>query len=93
MRERFRMYALEFVKGKRRGVYVGIAVDPDKRLAEHAAGRGAKSLRGAVIVRTIWRSDSVHTRAEAQALEYRLKRLPAASKLCADTFANFATGK
>jgi putative endonuclease len=87
----FCLYALEFVKGRRRGVYVGIAQDFDRRRRQHTAGTGAKALRGAVIVRTVWRSEAAYSRAEAQSLEHRMKRLPAKAKRSASSFAKIAS--
>lgn len=57
-----------------RGVltYVGWTLDPDRRLAEHNRGKGAKSTRGRVWV--IIHLERLETRREAMRREWHLKR-------------------
>lgn len=63
-------------------LYTGISTDPERRLEEHRNGgvRGARFTRGArrLVLRYCV---SIGTRGQAQAVEYRLKRLPRRSKL------------
>lgn len=62
-------------------LYTGITTDVARRMAEHAqgAGRGAKYTRThrVVGVRALWTAPD---RSAASRLEYRIKRLPRASK-------------
>ncbi len=61
----------EVCEGKRR-TYVGWTTDLEKRLADHNAGRGAKSTRGRQ-----WRllyAEKYKTRSEALSREWHLKR-------------------
>jgi len=39
----------------RNTLYTGIAIDPEKRLADHLAGKGAKYLRAIKPLRILWR--------------------------------------
>jgi putative endonuclease len=57
-----------------RGVltYVGWTLDPERRLAEHNSGRGAKSTRGRVW--EIVHLEQHETRREAMSREWHLKR-------------------
>ncbi|MEZ5063663.1 MAG: GIY-YIG nuclease family protein [bacterium] len=55
-------------------LYAGIATDVTRRLAEHAAGRGARSLRGRGPLALVW-SRAVADRSTALRVEARLKRL------------------
>lgn len=61
-------------------LYTGIAVDVDRRLAEHERSRrGAKYLKGRLPVRLVLAAE-VGDRSLAARLEYRVKRLPRAEK-------------
>ena len=55
-------------------VYTGIATDVDRRLDEHAGGRGAKYLRGRGPLAVVYRR-KLGDRALATSVERRLKRL------------------
>lgn len=57
-----------------RGVrtYVGWTLDPDRRLAQHNAGTGAKSTRG--LTWSILYVERFGSRAEAMSREWHLKR-------------------
>ena len=61
-------------------LYSGISTDVARRLQEHEAGVGARSLRGKGPLALVasWR---VGTRSEALTLEARIKQLPRARKL------------
>lgn len=66
------VYVLGEVRAKNRRTYVGWTTDLDKRLADHNAGRGAKSTRGRQ-----WRllyAEKYKTRSEALSREWHLKR-------------------
>lgn len=52
--------------------YVGWTLDPDRRLAQHNAGTGARSTRGRVWV--LLHCERFGTRQEAMSREWRLKR-------------------
>ena len=52
--------------------YAGVAIDLDKRVAKHNAGRAAKYTRGRAPVRLVW-SRRCRTYANARALEAQLK--------------------
>lgn len=55
-------------------LYTGITTDVARRLAEHSAGRGARSLRGRGPLELVF-SQPVGDRGTALRLEYRVKRL------------------
>ncbi|HZP21268.1 MAG TPA: GIY-YIG nuclease family protein [Bauldia sp.] len=52
--------------------YVGWTTDPDRRLAEHNAGTGARSTRGRVWV--LLHVEELGSKREAMRREWRLKR-------------------
>lgn len=56
-------------------LYAGIATDPERRLAEHRTGHGAKALRGRGPLDLVW-SVGIGDRGLAQRVEAQLKRLP-----------------
>lgn len=61
-------------------LYTGIAMDVEKRFAEHIAGsRGAKALRGRGPLELVYRTE-VGERGLTQGLEHRIKRLVKADK-------------
>ncbi|MCC5881119.1 MAG: GIY-YIG nuclease family protein [Halomonas sp.] len=63
----------------RGALYTGITTDVARRVAQHAAGRGAKSLRGRSPL-TLVHQEPVGGHAEALRLEAEIKRLTAARK-------------
>lgn len=68
----FSLYILRCADG---ALYTGIAVDVEKRLAEHESGpRGAKYLRGRGPLQLVF-VEQVGDRALASILEHRVKRL------------------
>ena len=70
------LYVLETASG---ALYTGITTDVARRLAEHAAGRGAKALRGKGPL-TLRHSEPVGEHGEALRREAEIKRLSAARK-------------
>ena len=68
-------WSLYLVRTRDGALYTGIALDVDKRFAEHVAGpRGAKALRGRGPLELVYRV-GVGDRGLAQGLEHRIKRL------------------
>lgn len=61
-------------------LYTGISTDPARRLAQHQRGRGARFTRAARQVSLHWQC-AVGSRSLALQAEYRLRRLPRATKL------------
>ncbi len=75
-----RPYSLYILRCADGSYYTGIACDVDARLSEHATGkRGAKYLRGRAPFELVF-SGNAGSRGEAQALEYRVKKLKRAEK-------------
>ena len=73
----FSLYILRCADGT---LYTGIAVDVERRLAEHRAGRrGARYLRGKGPLELVF-SAVVGDRSRASRLEYRVKQLNRAKK-------------
>jgi putative endonuclease len=70
------LYLVETAGG---ALYTGITTDVERRLAEHAAGRGAKALRGKGPL-TLRHSEPVGGHGEALRREAEIKRLGAAAK-------------
>ena len=71
------VYLLECASG---AYYAGVTNDLDARFRAHQAGRGAKYTRANRPLR-ILASRGCDTRAEAQRMEYAVKRLPRDRKL------------
>lgn len=55
-------------------LYTGYTTDPERRIAEHNAGNGAKYTRGRAPVRLVYR-EAFATRSEALRRECAIKRL------------------
>jgi putative endonuclease len=73
-------WSLYLVRTRDGSLYTGVALDVDRRLAEHAAGgRGAKALRGRGPLELVYRTE-VGERALALGLEHRVKRLAKGGK-------------
>jgi putative endonuclease len=70
---------LYVVRTRDDALYTGIAVDVAARVARHAAGRGAKALRGRLPLALVL-ACTVGARGAALRLEARVKRLPKAAK-------------
>ena len=61
-------------------LYTGWTNDPEKRLAAHNAGRGAKYTRSRRPVELVYR-ECLPTREEAMSREATIKRMPRTEKL------------
>lgn len=61
-------------------LYTGITTDVDKRLAAHAAGKGAKYTRGRGPLELLYR-ETCGTHSDALRRELEVKRLPREEKL------------
>ncbi len=70
------VYVLECADGS---LYTGYTTDPERRLAEHNAGEGAKYTRGRTPVELV-HTESFETRSAAMAREYAIKELSRAEK-------------
>lgn len=66
------VYVLGTFSGGRHLTYVGWTTDVAKRLAQHNAGKGARSTRGRVWV--LLHSEQFDTRQQAMSREWHLKR-------------------
>lgn len=75
-RERWSLYVVRTRDG---ALYTGIALDVAARVARHAAGQGAKALRGRGPLHLAFAA-VVGARGAALRLEARVKRLPKAAK-------------
>ncbi|MBD7987616.1 GIY-YIG nuclease family protein [Luteimonas sp. Sa2BVA3] len=64
----------------KRGIYIGVSIDPISRFRQHVAGKGAKSMRLLEPTKLLG-ALPLGSRAEALKVEYRFKRLPRARKL------------
>ena len=73
-------WSLYLVRRADGSLYTGIALDVERRFAEHAAGqRGAKALRGRGPLELVYQAE-IGDRAVAQGLEHRVKRLAKSEK-------------
>ncbi|NKZ39453.1 GIY-YIG nuclease family protein [Oleiagrimonas citrea] len=75
--EAWAVYLLECVDGR---VYTGIARDPEKRYAQHVAGKGARFTRSnppRKLLGWVW----VESKSAALKLEIAWKRLPRAKRV------------
>ena len=61
-------------------LYTGITTDLDRRIAEHAAGKGARYTKGRGPFRLVYR-ENCQSRAEASQRETAIKLLSRAKKL------------
>jgi len=59
--------------------YTGYTTDPNRRLAEHNAGEGAKYTRGRTPVELVY-WESYDTKSEAMSREYEIKQLRRSEK-------------
>lgn len=73
-------WSLYLVRTRDGSLYTGIALDVEKRVAEHVAGfRGAKALRGRGPLELVYKTE-VGERGLTQGLEHRVKRLAKTAK-------------
>jgi putative endonuclease len=68
-------------------LYTGYCADPDKRLAEHNSGKGAKYTRSRLPVELVY-SETFETKSEAMRREANIKAMTKAKKerLCESGF-------
>ena len=66
------VYVLASVRRGKLRSYVGWSTDPEKRLAQHNSGKGAKSTRGHSWLLVY--AEKYKTRSEAMSREWHLKR-------------------
>lgn len=62
-----------------KSLYTGISTDPERRLRQHADGRGAKYFRGRKPLEIVY-LESGHTRSSAGRRELQIKRMPHGDK-------------
>lgn len=74
-----RIWWLYLVRRRDRALYTGIALDVERRVREHAAGRGAKALRGRGPLVVVFTA-AIGNRKRAQRVEAQVKRLAKADK-------------
>ncbi|HZN89674.1 MAG TPA: GIY-YIG nuclease family protein [Thermoleophilaceae bacterium] len=60
-------------------LYCGWSTDPDRRLAQHQAGRASRYTRSRRPVELVW-TEELASRSEAMRREAEIKRLPVAEK-------------
>lgn len=60
-------------------LYTGITTDTERRLMQHQAGKGARSLRGKGVLTLVF-VQQVGERSQALRVEYRIKQLPKREK-------------
>jgi len=70
------VYVLECADGS---LYTGYTTDPERRVAEHDAGEGAKYTRGRTPVELV-HTECFATRSDAMAREHEIKQLSRAEK-------------
>lgn len=72
-------WSVYVVRTRQDALYTGIALDVDRRVEQHAAGRGAKCLRGRGPLVLVYQR-RLGDRGFAQRIEARLKRLTRVEK-------------
>ena len=77
MNEGWQLYIVQTAAG---ALYTGITTDVARRVEQHAAGRGARALRGRGPLALVYRCDA-GDRATASRLEYQVKQLSRQQKL------------
>ena len=73
------MWSVYLLRTRTGTLYTGIALDVERRLAEHRAGTGAKYLRGKGPLELVFER-TIGERGEALRVEAMLKRLPKSEK-------------
>ncbi|MGL5947693.1 MAG: GIY-YIG nuclease family protein [Aeromonas sp.] len=73
------VWQVYFVRSASGALYTGISTDPSRRLRQHQAGTGARSLRGKGPLQLVW-VQAVGDKGAALRVEYYLKRQPKALK-------------
>jgi putative endonuclease len=74
------MYTIYILKCKDNTLYTGITNDLEKRLKDHADGKGAKYTRSRAPFKLVYHEDS-STRSEATKREIAIKKLSREEKL------------
>ncbi|MCE0490414.1 GIY-YIG nuclease family protein [Pantoea sp. Mb-10] len=77
MEQRWQLYMLQTAAGM---LYTGITTDVQRRLHQHASGRGARALRGKGPLTLVYHCEA-GDRADASRLEYQVKQLSRPQKL------------
>ncbi|MBM3381098.1 MAG: GIY-YIG nuclease family protein [Betaproteobacteria bacterium] len=72
------LYLLECGDGS---LYCGIAKNVERRVAEHACGKGARYTRGRGPFRIVWQTSEPLTRSAALKLELKIKAMSREQKL------------
>jgi putative endonuclease len=75
------MYYLYILKCKDESLYTGIALDVEKRFAEHVAGTGAKYTRAKGVKELVYTEECGDDRGSALKREYVVKHMTRAQKL------------
>ena len=75
---RWRVYIVECADGS---LYTGISTDPDRRFAQHKAGKGAKYFRAHPAHRLLWYNRKGYSRSEASSMEAMIKKWTRETKI------------
>jgi len=72
-------WSLYMVRCRDGKLYTGIAIDIERRIAEHRAGKGAKYLRGRAPLKLVFKK-RIGSRSLALKVEQAIKKLPKCRK-------------
>jgi len=72
-------WSLYMVRCRDGKLYTGIAIDIERRIAEHRAGKGAKYLRGRTPLKLVFKK-RIGSRSLALKVEQAIKKLPKCRK-------------
>jgi putative endonuclease len=79
MPEKDAEWSLYMVRCRDGKLYTGIAIDIERRIAEHRAGKGAKYLRGRAPLKLVFKK-RIGSRSLALKVEQAIKKLPKCRK-------------
>lgn len=79
MLEKDAEWSLYMVRCRDGKLYTGIAIDIERRIAEHRAGKGAKYLRGRAPLKLVFKK-RIGSRSLALKVEQAIKKLPKCRK-------------
>jgi len=79
MPEKDAEWSLYMVRCRDGKLYTGIAIDIERRIAEHRAGKGAKYLRGRAPLKLVFKK-RIGSRSLALKVEQAVKKLPKCRK-------------